>query len=199
MRGAHRAKYRAHFFVVLWHEAADREFALDHHGEGRGLDPPHRQHLPRVRLSQGVEPREIHSDEPIRLTAPARCVSQPVELAARAQVRKPLGDGLIGERGNPESLHRFVRTRRFVDEAEDQLAFAARVRRAYDALGVLRAEDPLDDIELVAGLVVDTDWPRTGNHRKLVQVPALPTRFDFVRLRERGQMSDGPGHDVAIA
>ena len=56
-----------------------------------------------------------------------------------------------------------------------------------------------DRLELVLGLLVDHQRPLLGQHGQQVAPPLAPLRIDLVRLRQRGQVADGPGDDVPVA
>ena len=62
-----------------------------------------------------------------------------------------------------------------------------------------RGEDFAHDLELVLGLFVDDQRPAGGQHGQQIAPPVPPFGIDLVRLRERGQVADGPGDDVAVA
>ena len=89
--------------------------------------------------------------------------------------------------------------RGLVDVAENQFAFAAGVGRADQARDARRIQNLADHLELVFGFFVDDQRPIVRQHGQQFAAPMLPLRLDFVRLRQRDQMADRPGDDVAIA
>ncbi len=191
--------------VVLRNERPDRELALDQDGERRRLHATHREQLAARggATRECVGARQVHAHEPVCSAAAARGVGQSVDFRLAAQAREPRADGVGRERRDPEALDRLRRarrfhSRRFPDVAEDQLALAARVRRADHALDVGVFQDARDDLELAARLVVDDERPVLRDHRQERLPPRAPLGVDLVRLRERDEVSDRPRHHVAV-
>ncbi len=119
-----------HFEIVLGHEVADGEFALDHHGERRGL---HAADGKLFVVGERVGAREIHADQPVGAAAAAGGVGEGVVIGAGPQGVEAFADGVGSEGGDPEALNGLVAFGGFVDVAEDELAFAAGVGGADDA------------------------------------------------------------------
>ena len=186
-----------HFAIIFRHEIADGQFALHQHGQRGSLHAPHGEILHVVR--QGVGAREVHAHQPVGPAAAARGVGQGIVVAAGPQRVEALADGVGRERGDPQAAERLGALRGLVDVAEDQLAFAAGVGGAHDARDFGRVEDLAHHLELVFGLFVDHQRPLGGQHGQQVAPPLPPFRPDLVRLRQRGQVADGPGDHVAVA
>src|SRR5262249_46034868 len=85
------------------------------------------------------------------------------------------------------------------DVAEDELALAAGVGGADDLLG--RAEQPLDDGELLPGALVldELESEVLGHDGQRLQGPALERRVVVLRLLQGDEVAEGPGHLVALA
>jgi hypothetical protein len=115
--------------VILGNEVADREFALDQHGERGGLYAADGEVATE---GQGVGAGEIHADQPVGSAAPACGVSEGVIVAARAEGFEAFANGVGGKRGDPQAAKGLIALRSFVDVAEDEFAFAARVSGADD-------------------------------------------------------------------
>ena len=88
--------------------------------------------------------------------------------------------------------------RRLVDVAEDQLALAAGVGGAHHLGNARRIENPAHHLELVPGAFVDHQRPLRRQHGQQAAPPVPPLRIDLVRLRQGGQVADGPRHHVAV-
>src|SRR5262249_49140084 len=85
------------------------------------------------------------------------------------------------------------------DVAEDEFALAAGVGGADDLLG--RAEQPLDDGELLPGALVldELESEALGHDGQRLQGPALEGRVVVLRLLQGDEVAEGPGHLVALA
>jgi hypothetical protein len=75
--------------VILGHEVADGQLALDEHGEGRGLDAADRDVLVE---RQAVGARQVHADQPVGAAAAAGGVGEAVVVGAAAQAREAVED-----------------------------------------------------------------------------------------------------------
>jgi hypothetical protein len=154
MEGGH------HLQVVLGDEAADRQFALHHHGQRRRL---HAAHGELFVVGQRVGAREVHAHQPVGPAAAARGVGQRVVVGGPAQRVEALADGLRVSEEIHRRLTGLSHLRGLVDVAEDQLALAAGVGGAHHARDLGRVEDLADHLELVLGLLVDHQRPLSGS------------------------------------
>ena len=75
-----RREGRDDFEVVFGNEGANGEFALDQHGQRRGLDAAHGKFLA---AGEGVGARQIHANQPVGAAAAASSVGQRIVFAAR--------------------------------------------------------------------------------------------------------------------
>ena len=128
LRCACRMERGHHFQVIFGNEAADGQFALHHHGQRGRLHAAHRKILV---IRQRVGAREVHAHQPVGAAAPAGGIGQGIVIAAGPERIEPSADGVRRERRDPQAAHGLRALRRFVDVAEDQLAFAARVGGAH--------------------------------------------------------------------
>ena len=83
--GASWAERGDHLEVVLGHELADGEFALDQHGQRRRL---HAADARVVVVGERVGAGEVHPDQPVGPAAAARRVGERIVLARRASARR---------------------------------------------------------------------------------------------------------------
>ena len=81
--------------VVLGDERPYLELAGHHHGQGRRLHAPDREH---VGVHEAVRAREVHAHEPVRSAPRASGAGERVELASVAELSKALGDRVRRER-----------------------------------------------------------------------------------------------------
>src|ERR1700694_4171068 len=109
-----------------------------------------------------------------------------------------LPNRLRRERRNPQPADRLRTPRRFIDVAENQFAFAPRVRCADDARDARGKQNLPYRLELVFGFFVNDQRPGFRQHRQQIAPPRLPLRPDFMRLGERSQMANGPRHHIAV-
>ena len=136
--------------VVARHERKDLPLALDDHREGRGLDATDRveRGVADLTPTSGDRAGRVHANEPVRLGARTRSVAERIELGARAQRREAASDRLVGQRRDPQALHRCAGAGELVDIAEDQLAFATGITRVDDRGDGTIAEELRDRAQL---------------------------------------------------
>ena len=123
-------KRRYHFQIIFRHESPHRQFTFHHHGERRRLHTPHAQF---IAISQRVGTRKIHAHEPVGPAAPPCRVGQRLVILARLDSVETLPDSLRRKRGDPQTANGFRTARRFVDVAENQLAFTSGICSANHA------------------------------------------------------------------
>ena len=194
--GGDRLEAGDHLAIVLGHEVADRQLALDEDRQGRGLHAADRDVLIE---DEAVGAREVHADQPVGAAAAAGGVGEAVVVGAAAQLGEAVGDRLAGERRDPQAADRLGAAGGLVDVAEDELALAAGVGGADDPGDGAVAQDPAHDGELLGGAGHDDQRELVGEHRQGGEAPALPGRVDLVRLGERDEVADRPADDVAVA
>ena len=182
------------------HERADRLLALDQHRERGRLHAADR--VQRVVAGhpalRGDRARGVHADQPVRLRARPGGVSERVEVSPRPQRAEAAPDRLVGERRDPQPLHRQPRLRVLVDVAEDQLALAPGITGVDD-----RGEPPVAQqrhhrLEMRRGVLGRPQLEHRGQHRQRVQPPRLPPLVVRGRLVELDQVPDAPRDRAAI-
>jgi len=175
-------------------------FLLAAHDECQcgGLHPPHGEELFGLRVSERIEARAVHPQEPVTLgTAQARQVEVLVGTLV-LELAEALTDGLVGHGGNPQSLHGAIRPGLLQDPPLDQLALLPCIAAIDDA--VRRKEEfPYDPELFLDTLVVLQMYVELiGNHREIAQIPTLPLGKVFGWGLQLAQVAEGPSHLVAI-
>ena len=126
-------------------------------------------------------------------------VRETVEVGPRREGLEALRDRLRGERRDPQPLHRFVRARRLVDVAKDELApRAPRPSRRPRRVPPGRAgNDERRRTGRASSRPVPAASAREGWAGR--RGATLPRRVHLVRLGERHEMANGPGDDPRAA
>jgi hypothetical protein len=204
-----RGKARVHFPVVAAHEAADFFFALDHERERGRLHAAHggQKEAAVARVERRHRARAVDAHEPVGLGAAARGLRQALHLRVRAQRGKAVADGLRRHGLQPQAPHGLAQrhgvavlaaARVLLDQAEDQLALAARVA-GVDELGhVLAPRQAHHGAQAALGLVHGLELEIRRNHGQVRKAPfAALDVVGFGRL-DLEQVAHGAGDDVAL-
>ena len=175
------------------------------HGQGRRLHAPHGDEA--ARASEGVGPREIHAEEPVRSRARSGRIAHPCVALVFLERGESLFDRGGVDRGDPEALHGFAHAEVFEDFVNEELSFAVRVARVHD--DGRRADELSDDGELAlhALLLSHERLPLGRDHGEVAKAPHLLAAFggrDVVGEIGVGfglleQMSEAPGDGRAVA
>ena len=149
-----RREGRDDIAVVFGDEVADREFAVDEHGERRGLHPSDGE----VLVDRRGCTRARDSCRPASRRGCARARRRPeVVFAAGLQVREAVANRFRRQRRDPEAAARASRTRRprRCSERSARLRVPRRSRRSM-LVTLRRSQDLPDDFELIFGLSAET-------------------------------------------
>ena len=112
---------------------------------------------------------------------------------------KALADGLLGQGGYPQALHRTFSTSLLHHPALDEFTLLPGIAAVDDAVGGLH--EFLDDGELLldALVVLQLDAETGRNHRQLRQAPGLPQRRILAGFLQLAEVAEGPGDLIAVA
>ena len=198
------AKLRMDFPVIPADEFANQLFALDHHAQGGGLYPAHggeeKTAVARVKRSESAG--TVDADQPIGFGAAARRVGQALHLRGGAQTAKAVAYGLRRHGLQPQALdwliQRFFAASVLFDQAEDQLAFSARVTGVDDgadifALGLL---DHSGQARL--GFLHRLQIEIRRNHRQMGKTPFAAFHVKFFGCLNFHQVTDRAGDHIRV-
>ncbi len=193
------------FPVVAADELADLLFAFHHHRQRRGLHPAHggQEEATVARVERRHGARAVDADQPIGLRAAARGVGQRLHLLVGAQRAKTVANGLRRHALQPQARDRFAQwfgaTGVLLDQAEDQLAFSARVTGVDQLVHVLAFGQSYHGVEPGLGLVHGLEVKVRRNHRQIGKAPFSAFDVEFLGCLDLHQMAHGTGNDVAVA
>ena len=184
--------------VVLGHEIADLQLAPDQQGERGRLDAADGE---QAVVAQREGAGAVHAHEPVGVGAALGGQVEVVVFAAVLDAAEALGDGLLGHGGDPETGEGLFTARHFIDAAEDQLALAAGVGGADDAVDLGGVEYGLDVLVLLAHMLFgdDLEGDLVGEYGQGIGAPILPAGVDLVGVELGDEVPHRPGHDVAAA
>ena len=140
----------------------------------------------------------VDADQPVGLGAAACRIGQALHLLFAAQLLKTFADGLGRHGLQPQTRNRLAQralgtTGVLLDQAEDQLTFAARVT-GVDQLGHVLALGLLDHgVQAALGLVDRLEVKARGNHRQIRKAPLATLDVKFFRRLNFHQVAYGAG------
>ena len=186
---------QAHMVVLLLLEAGDLPVPVHQHGKGGRLHPPHIQGAV---VENGEQPGGVDPDEPVRFLAAEGGLIQRVILRAGAQVAKPLPDGRVLHRGDPQPGEGLGAARHLIDQAENELTLppgVAGVDQLGDILPVHEALQVLEGVLLVLHQHIAEGLRQDG---KVIIPPFLVAGVIARRIHRGHQMAHTPGNDEPI-
>ena len=174
--------------------------APDDEGERRGLHAADAQHLLALTaIFQCVEARAVHAEQPVA-DGPAQ--SGHVEtliLLLFFQLAEALLDGLVGHRRDPQALDGAVDLGHLHHPALDELALLSGITAVDNLVGVVvKAADGVK-LFLYAAVGDELQPEAAGNHRQGGERPELPVGLVVVGFLQLTQVTERPGHLVAVA
>ena len=181
--------------ICLRLEFFDFLFASGDDGDDRCLDA--------AAVQLGVEFRRqragrIQADVPIRFRTGHSRLVQVFIVLARLQVLEAVFDGLVRHGRDPQAFDGFIDFRFFDDPTGYQFALAAGIRRDDDVGNVIAHQLGLDGIELLAGLLDDSQLQILRKHRQISQIPIFIFHIIGFRIGQRHKMPQGPSDDIVF-
>ncbi|CAM4124350.1 hypothetical protein ACAN107058_22940 [Paracidovorax anthurii] len=193
------------FPVVAAHELADLFLALDDQRERGGLHAAHggEEEAAVARVERRHGARAVDAHEPVGLGAAARGAGQALHLLVGAQVVEAVADGLRGHGLQPEAPHGLAQgplgtAGVLLDEAEDQLALAARVAGVDEVGDVLALGEPHHRAEAALGLVHRFEVEIRRDHRQVREAPLAALDVEFLGRLDLHEVAHGAGDDIAV-
>ena len=167
-----------HFPVVAAHELADLFLALHHQRQGGRLHAAHggQEEAAVARVEGRHGARAVDADQPVGFGAAARGAGQSLHLLVAAQVVEAVANRLRCHGLQPQALDGLAQAALgaacvLLDQAEDQLTFAARVT-GVDEFGHILALGLLDHgVQAGLGLVHGLEVEMRRNHRQVRKAP----------------------------
>ena len=187
--------------IVPGAERFDPFLALDHDGQGRGLDPADggKMKTAGLRVEGRHGPGAVDAHQPVRFRAADRGGSQGLQRLVVAQGLKPLANGRRGHRLQPEPADRFLCAGVPDDVTEDELAFAPGVAGVDQAIDILAFDQPREQLQPALRLFDRFEVEMGRNDRQMGETPLAA--FDLVGLGhlQLEQMSNGGRHHELVA
>ena len=195
--------------VVAAAVGADLLLALNHDGQRGRLHPAHggQEKAAVARVEGRHRPRAVDAHQPVGLGAAARGVGEASHLLVAAQLRKAVADGLRRHGLQPQALHRLAQALVLavllaagvlLDEAEDQLPFAARVAGVDQATHILALGQLDNGRQARLGLVDGLELEEGRQHRQVGEAPLAALDVELLGRGDLHQVTDGRGHDVLL-
>ena len=198
------AKGGVDFPVVAAHELADLFFALHHQRQRGRLHPAHggQEEAAIARVERRHGARAVDADQPVGLRPAARRTGQARHLLLAAQALEAIADGLGRHGLQPQALdgfaQRFAAARVLLDQAEDQLPFAARVT-GVDDFGHVLALGLLDHrVQAALGLVHGLEVKVRRNHGQVGKAPLAALHVKLLGGLDLHQVAHGAGDHIAV-
>ena len=179
-----------------WDEMLDLVFPADYQGKRRGLYAADMQD---AIIASGpcihrVATGEVHANQPVRLAAGTGTVPETGEVVVLAKIRKCLLDGFLVEGIEEDTLRRLLVATVFEDFIDKKLPFPVRVAGIDDDIRLL--EEFLDDLELLAGVLLNLELPDRRDDRQILHGPVLILLVVLVRAELLQDMAEAPGYDI---
>ena len=193
---AEARELRLETVVGLGNEASNFVLPFHHQGQGRGLDAARRE-LGVEFAGQGAG--HVQTDQPVGLGPRLGGAEQIVVILCGPQVGEALPDGLVGLGGDPKPPRGLVPARLDHDPASDQLALASGVGGDHEIGNVSALHQVGHDLVLPRRLRDHDQLHLLRQHGQVVHIPFFQLLVVDVGVRERHQMAQGPGDDVAVA
>ncbi len=196
--GLERGPYRPE---VLRDKVRDFPLAIDQQRQRRRLHAADGIHpfCSRALHGQGLGPRAVDADQPVRLLPAARRIPQALISLARLHPAIGLPNGVIGEARCPEPQHLFCATRQAIDQIKNELAFAAGIRGVHDLRHIVAGQKLRHNCVLIAGGLDGGVLKGIGEKRQAVHSPRFERRIIDFRPHGLHQMPDAPGDDDIAA
>ena len=180
----------------LGRKAGNGFFALDDHRQRRGHHAPDGK---RRAIEQRIQARQVNAHQPVRLGAAERRFGQKVIFCRILQVRHSLADSAFFQRRSPEALDGLAAMAVVVNQTENQLALASGIRRADDGFDIRAVHQGVQQLKLLFRLFIGDVLPRVGQNRQICAPPTRQPKVIVFRLRQRNQMTDAPGNQIAVS
>ena len=145
----------------LRHVAGDLHVTVHDHRQGRGLHAAYGQ---AAVVGDRVGAGGVHADQPVGLGPRVGGVAQPLVVGLRPHAVPRVADGLLVQRGDPQTQGWFVDAGVLHDAAEDGLALAVGIARVdeFVDVGTAGEGDELTVALVGAFLAVNPPSPRLG-------------------------------------
>ena len=185
--------------ILLGHEVRNLFVTADDEREGRSLDTSDGEYLTVLTVLEGVEACGIHAQQPVADGAAEAGFVETLVVGGFVEGVEALADGLLGERGYPETFDGACGSSLLHHPALDELALLSGIAAVDNHVGMLH--EVLDDAELLADAVVvdKLDTEAGGHHRQGSQRPRFPLGKVVVRLLQSAKVTIGPGYLIPIA
>ena len=175
--------------VFLLMEGGDFTFPFHQHCQRWRLDAPDHQLL---MIECREQPCAVDTDNPICLGTGKRGFIEPVIIAAVSQMGKALPDCAVFQRADPQALERLRATGFLVDQPENQLTLAPRIRGA-DKLGhTLIAHEVAQHLELLLLVLRDFKQPFIRDDGEIAVPPLGKALIVGACVRKPHKMTNAP-------
>ena len=185
--------------TLLGYETLNLLLATHNQRQSGCLHSSNGEHLLLLSVFEGVEASGVHAQSPVADGSAKPRLIERLVFYLIFQAVETLADGLLGQRGNPESLDRTFCPSLLHDPPLNQFSLLPSIATVDDAVRCLHQLLDGGELTLHPFIILQTDAETLRNHGEVPEVPTLPTGIVLIRLLQLAQMSERPSDLIAVA